>query len=453
MNTCRHLTLSLLVLSLLTLSAATAAAQLVLIHNVSINYTNNQISITGSGFEPHKTPPTVSFNGSVSLTVLSSTNSLVVAQLPTTAPGTYELRVTNGEGLLEVFDVTYGALGPQGPIGLTGATGATGATGPTGATGAAGTAGPGGPAGPQGPIGAAGATGAQGPAGPAGANGAAGTGFNFTQAWSLATNYNPYDVATYNGSTYEATTAISSGGNPPNANSSWALMAAGLTFSGNFVLGTSYSLNNVVLDANGSSYVAIQSNGGATDPSSDTVNWALMVASGAQGPIGLTGATGAPGPAGPTGATGAQGTAGLNGGPGAQGPSGATGPIGATGATGPAGPSGPTGPAGPAGPAGPTGPSGTQGIFGSNNVNFIVGGGSGAECTLGSITLNVAVSYPSNYLPADGSILSITAYEALFSLIGVNYGGNGTTTFALPNLKSAAPNNTQYLICAVGIFP
>jgi microcystin-dependent protein len=38
-------------------------------------------------------------------------------------------------------------------------------------------------------------------------------------------------------------------------------------------------------------------------------------------------------------------------------------------------------------------------------------------------------------------------------LIGINYGGDGETTFALPNLKSAAPNNTIYLICVTGIFP
>jgi hypothetical protein len=111
------------------------------------------------------------------------------------------------------------------------------------------------------------------------------------------------------------------------------------------------------------------------------------------------------------------------------------------------------GPAGPTGPAGPAGPAGTTGIFGSNTLNFNVGEGGTVNCTLGSILLNVSTEYPSNYLPADGRILNIESNTALFSLIGINYGGNGESTFALPDLRSAAPNNTQYLICAVGVFP
>lgn len=93
-----------------------------------------------------------------------------------------------------------------------------------------------------------------------------------------------------------------------------------------------------------------------------------------------------------------------------------------------------------------------MGILGTNTLNFI-SGSTGAECTLGSITLNAAFQYPSNYLPADGRLLAINQDTALFSLLGTNYGGNGQTNFALPDLRSAAPNNTQYLICVEGIFP
>ena len=75
------------------------------------------------------------------------------------------------------------------------------------------------------------------------------------------------------------------------------------------------------------------------------------------------------------------------------------------------------------------------------------------ECTIGSILLNVSTLYPINYLPADGRLLPIDEWTPLFSLIGINYGGNGNTNFALPDLRSAAPNNTQYLICVTGIFP
>ena len=63
------------------------------------------------------------------------------------------------------------------------------------------------------------------------------------------------------------------------------------------------------------------------------------------------------------------------------------------------------------------------------------------------------MAYGSNYLPADGRILPITGNTALFSLIGINYGGNGTTNFALPDLRAVAPNNTIWLICTLGVFP
>lgn len=39
----------------------------------------------------------------------------------------------------------------------------------------------------------------------------------------------------------------------------------------------------------------------------------------------------------------------------------------------------------------------------------------------------------------DGSILPISQYDVLFSLIGTTYGGDGQTTFALPDLRSRVP--------------
>jgi len=39
----------------------------------------------------------------------------------------------------------------------------------------------------------------------------------------------------------------------------------------------------------------------------------------------------------------------------------------------------------------------------------------------------------------NGQILSIAQNTALFSLLGTTYGGNGQTTFALPNLQSRLP--------------
>jgi len=39
----------------------------------------------------------------------------------------------------------------------------------------------------------------------------------------------------------------------------------------------------------------------------------------------------------------------------------------------------------------------------------------------------------------DGTLLPISQYAALFSLLGTSYGGNGTTNFALPDLRSRVP--------------
>jgi microcystin-dependent protein len=39
----------------------------------------------------------------------------------------------------------------------------------------------------------------------------------------------------------------------------------------------------------------------------------------------------------------------------------------------------------------------------------------------------------------NGQLMSINQYQALFALLGTTYGGNGTTTFALPNLQGRVP--------------
>ncbi|MBL8650375.1 MAG: tail fiber protein [Sphingopyxis sp.] len=42
---------------------------------------------------------------------------------------------------------------------------------------------------------------------------------------------------------------------------------------------------------------------------------------------------------------------------------------------------------------------------------------------------------PRGYAAAQGQLLAIQTNPALFSLIGVTYGGNGTTTFQLPDMR------------------
>ena len=46
---------------------------------------------------------------------------------------------------------------------------------------------------------------------------------------------------------------------------------------------------------------------------------------------------------------------------------------------------------------------------------------------------------PVGWLPCDGSLQPISQYETLYNLVGTTYGGNGTSNFALPDLRGRAP--------------
>jgi len=42
---------------------------------------------------------------------------------------------------------------------------------------------------------------------------------------------------------------------------------------------------------------------------------------------------------------------------------------------------------------------------------------------------------PTGWLPCDGRLLPIVQYQALFSLLGTYYGGDGRTTFGIPDMR------------------
>jgi len=46
---------------------------------------------------------------------------------------------------------------------------------------------------------------------------------------------------------------------------------------------------------------------------------------------------------------------------------------------------------------------------------------------------------PRGWLLCDGSMVSINQYDALYSLIGTTYGGDGTSTFGLPDMRGRLP--------------
>jgi microcystin-dependent protein len=61
------------------------------------------------------------------------------------------------------------------------------------------------------------------------------------------------------------------------------------------------------------------------------------------------------------------------------------------------------------------------------------------EPYIGEIMLFAGNFPPKGWAFCNGQILSIAQNSALFSILGTTYGGNGTTTFALPDLRSRVP--------------
>lgn len=61
------------------------------------------------------------------------------------------------------------------------------------------------------------------------------------------------------------------------------------------------------------------------------------------------------------------------------------------------------------------------------------------EGVLAVVTCFAADFAPKSWAFCNGQILQISTNQALFSLLGTTYGGNGQTTFALPDLRGRAP--------------
>ena len=219
---------------------------------------------------------------------------------------------------------------------------------------------------------------------------------------------------------------------------------------------------------------------------------------GLQGPQGIQGPTGAKGDQGLMGATGIQGPTGLQGIPGTMGPTGIQGiqgiqgPTGLQGIQGPIGPTGMTGSIGIQGIQGIQGATGLQGIQGPtgaagkdgaglvngtiagqllrwdgsnswvaalplttpttidnmqpfNTVSYIISlygifpSRNGADPFVGEIELFAGNFAPQGFAFCDGQLLSIAQNTALFSILGTMYGGNGQTTFGLPDLRGRVP--------------
>jgi hypothetical protein len=203
----------------------------------------------------------------------------------------------------------------------------------SGGGGATGPVGPQGPKGDTGAMGPAGATGATGPAGPQGPQGL--VGLNYQGDYAVGVSYALHDVVTFAGSSYVSLVAGNEA-NTPGVSTQWAVLAqggtggsgsgAGVAYQGTYVSTATYGLNDIV-SFQGSSYISLVAGNRGNAPSSSAAQWGVLALGGvgSQGLQGMAGPPGATGPAGPMGAIGPAGPTGL------------AGPTGAAGAPGPAG--------------------------------------------------------------------------------------------------------------------
>jgi microcystin-dependent protein len=77
---------------------------------------------------------------------------------------------------------------------------------------------------------------------------------------------------------------------------------------------------------------------------------------------------------------------------------------------------------------------------------------------LGEIRLFPLTYAPVGWSVCQGQTLDIASNQALFSLLGTNFGGNGTTNFGLPDLRANSPlaavaGVVGYCIAMTGIYP
>ena len=110
------------------------------------------------------------------------------------------------------------------------------------------------------------------------------------------------------------------------------------------------------------------------------------------------------------------------------------------------------GPMGPMGPQGPSGVPAPDSRFGQNRPNISGYSRSAYECTMGQIWLTGNAMHGTG-TPLEGQFLSIAQNNALYALIGTRFGGDGVSTFRLPDLRDAAPNGLAYVMCTQGYFP
>ena len=66
------------------------------------------------------------------------------------------------------------------------------------------------------------------------------------------------------------------------------------------------------------------------------------------------------------------------------------------------------------------------------------------EALLGEVKIFAGNYAPRGWMKCEGQLLAISEYSALFSILGTYYGGDGRTTFALPDMRGRVAMGTGH---------
>lgn len=95
--------------------------------------------------------------------------------------------------------------------------------------------------------------------------------------------------------------------------------------------------------------------------------------------------------------------------------------------------------------------------LGSVGVTLVQPASAQVEPFLGQAMIFSGNFCPQGWAPAAGQLLSISQHSALYSILGTTFGGNGQTTFALPNaepVKTLKPGAVFTMCIALeGVYP
>jgi microcystin-dependent protein len=71
---------------------------------------------------------------------------------------------------------------------------------------------------------------------------------------------------------------------------------------------------------------------------------------------------------------------------------------------------------------------------------------------IGEVRMFAGPRAPANWALCDGSLLPISEYQVLYTLIGTTYGGDGVSTFGLPDMRGRVPMHVSrtYALGALG---